>query len=141
MKQIVFLLLLMPFLAHGQSSILGKWKTIDDESGKERSIIELYAVKGLVFGKVIKTFPEPGEDLDPICDKCDSDDPRFNKKIIGMEILQNMKQIGDEFTEGNILDPENGKIYRCKLWIEGSNLMVRGYWGPFFRTQIWKKVH
>jgi uncharacterized protein (DUF2147 family) len=141
MKYILFHLLLIASFSQAQPNVIGKWRTIDDESGKERSIIELYESKGLISGKVIKTFPQPGEDVDPVCDKCDPEDARYNKKIIGMEILQNMKRAGDEFTEGNILDPENGKIYRCKLWLEGSNLMVRGYWGPFFRTQIWKKVH
>jgi uncharacterized protein (DUF2147 family) len=43
--------------------------------------------------------------------------------------------------EGTILDPESGKIYQCKIWLEGEDLKVRGYWGPFFRTQTWKKVH
>jgi uncharacterized protein (DUF2147 family) len=57
-----------------------------------------------------------------------------------MEILQKMKKAGDEYSEGNILDPENGKIYRCKLWLENGDLKVRGYWGPFFRTQTWKRV-
>jgi uncharacterized protein (DUF2147 family) len=141
MKHLLIAFLFITSLSQAQSNVIGKWRTIDDESGKERSIIELYEVKGLVFGKVIKTIPEPGEDPDPICDKCASDDPRFNKKIIGMEILRNMKRSGEEFGEGDILDPENGKIYRCKIWVEAGNLMVRGYWGPFFRTQIWKKVH
>jgi uncharacterized protein (DUF2147 family) len=141
MKPLLFFILLIPILSQAQSSVLGKWKTIDDESGKERSIIELYEQKGLLFGKVIKTIPSPGEDPDPVCDKCAPDDPRFKKKVIGMEILKDMKKIGNEFSEGNILDPENGKVYRCKLWLEGANLMVRGYWGPFFRTQTWKKVH
>jgi uncharacterized protein (DUF2147 family) len=142
MKYLIHIItLFIVYQSLGQTSVLGKWKTIDDESGKERSIIELYEQKGLVFGRVVKTIPQPGEDPDPVCDKCEPDDPRYNKKIIGMEILKNMKLSGDEYTDGNILDPENGKIYRCKIWVEAGNLMVRGYWGPFFRTQIWKKVH
>jgi len=141
MKAYFILLLLVTSLSYGQSSVLGKWKTIDDESGKERSIIELYENNGLVYGKVVKTIPGPGEDPDPVCDKCAPEDPRYNKKIIGMQILQKMKKLGDEYSEGNILDPENGKIYRCKIWIEGGNLMVRGYWGPFYRTQTWKRPH
>lgn len=128
-------------LTEAQTSVIGKWKTIDDSSGKERSIVELYERKGLVYGKVVKTFPGPGEDPDPICDQCAADDPRYKKKIIGMEILQQMKKTGAEYSEGNILDPENGKIYRCKLWLEDGDLKLRGYWGPFYRTQTWKKVH
>jgi uncharacterized protein (DUF2147 family) len=129
----------MSFIASGQS-ITGKWKTIDDNTGEERSIVEIYEKDGKVFGKIIKLFRKAGEDPDPICDDCDSDDPRYKKKIIGMEIISDMVRSGDEYDEGNILDPENGKIYRCKLWIEGKDLKVRGYWGPFFRTQTWKRA-
>lgn len=143
MKSFLLCLLLFPvaILTEAQTSVIGKWKTIDDSSGKERSIVELYERKGLVFGKVLKTFPGPGEDPDPICDQCPANDPRYKKKIIGMEILQQMKKTGSEYSEGNILDPENGKIYRCKLWLEDGDLKLRGYWGPFYRTQTWKKVH
>lgn len=141
MKSFLLCLLLFPaVLTEAQTSVIGKWKTIDDSSGKERSIVELYERKGLVYGRVVKTFPGPGEDPDPICDQCASDDPRYRKKIIGMEILQKMKKIGAEYAEGNILDPENGKIYKCKLWLEDGDLKLRGYWGPFYRTQTWKKV-
>ena len=54
-----------------------------------------------------------------------------------MEILRDMKKSDSEYSEGTILDPNNGKIYRCKIWIEDNNLKLRGYWGPFFRTQTW----
>lgn len=141
MKSILLCLFLIPVLSEAQISVIGKWKTIDDSSGKERSIVELYERNGLVYGKVVKTFPDPGEDPDPICDQCATDDPRYKKKIIGMEILQQMKKTGTEYSEGNILDPENGKIYKCKLWLEDGDLKLRGYWGPFYRTQTWKKVH
>jgi len=124
-----------------QSSIVGKWTTIDDDSGEARSVVEITERTSKVFGKIIKLYPNPGEDPDPICDKCPEDDARYNEKIIGLEIIRNMKWSEKELTEGNILDPESGKIYRCKIWLEGADLKVRGYWGPFFRTQTWKKVH
>jgi uncharacterized protein (DUF2147 family) len=141
MKQIFLIsLLLLTTSAIAQNAFIGKWKTIDDETGKERSIIEIYEKGNLLFGKVIKTFPLPGEDGDPVCSKCSQTDPRFNQKIIGMNILQNMKKINDGYAGGDILDPKNGKVYSCKIWIEGTSLMVRGYWGPFFRTQTWVKI-
>lgn len=121
-------------------TILGKWKTIDDTSGEVKSVVELFERKGKVFGKVVQTFPMPGEDPDPICTKCDSEDERFQKKIIGMVILKDLIKFGDEYKDGNILDPENGKIYRYKAWLEGANLKLRGYWGPFWRTQTWVKA-
>ena len=125
----------------GQTSILGKWTTIDDESGKARSVVEIAERSSKVFGKIIKLHRNPGEDPDPICDKCPEDDTRFNKKIIGLEIIQDMIWTEKTLTAGTILDPESGKIYQCKIWLEGQDLKVRGYWGPFFRTQTWKKVH
>ena len=102
--------------------------------------MEIFEKGGKIYGKIIKLYRKQGEDPDPVCDECDSDDSRYKKKIIGMEIITDMSRSGDEYDEGNILDPENGKIYRCKLWIENSDLKVRGYWGPFFRTQTWKKL-
>lgn len=124
-------------LVLGQSNILGKWKTIDDNSLEPRSIVEIVEREGIVFGRIIKLFPKPTEDPDPVCDKCDRSDPRFNKKVIGMEIIRNLRKEGDEYGGGDILDPENGKVYRSKIWVEGKDLKVRGYWGPFFRTQTW----
>jgi len=120
-----------------QSDILGQWKSVDDESGDVRSIVEIYQSGDEIMGKVIKTFPKEGEDTDPICDECDEDDPRFKQKIIGMEIIQNMTKDGDQYTGGKILDPENGNIYRCKIWREKDKLYVRGYLGFFYRTQEW----
>jgi len=122
---------------HAQTNILGQWKSVDDSSGDVRSIVEIYEHDGLIFGKILKTFPKEGEDLDPICDECDEDDPRYKQKIIGMEIIQNMAKDGDQYSGGKILDPENGNIYRCKIWREKDKLYVRGYLGFFYRTQEW----
>jgi uncharacterized protein (DUF2147 family) len=121
-------------------SIVGKWKTIDDNTGEAKSIVEIYEKDGKFYGKVTKIFLDPNEDPDPVCDECDKDDPRYKKKIIGMEIIRGLKKDDDEFSGGDILDPENGKVYRCRLWVEKGDLMVRGYWGPFFRTQTWKRA-
>jgi uncharacterized protein (DUF2147 family) len=140
MKLLLIPLLFLTLSLHGQN-ILGKWKTIDDETGVEKSIVEIFEKEGKVFGKVIRIFPASGEDPDPVCDECEDDDPRFKKKIIGMEIITGMKRSDDQYEDGEILDPENGKVYRCKLWLEGSALKVRGYWGPFYRTQTWKKAN
>jgi uncharacterized protein (DUF2147 family) len=122
---------------NGQSSIVGKWLTIDDETNKPRSTIEILEKNGKYYGKVISIISQSGEDPDPVCNKCLPEDDRFNKKIIGLEILRDMQKNGDEYSEGTILDPKNGKIYRSKIWIEDNNLKLRGYWGPFFRTQTW----
>lgn len=125
-------------MGFGQN-ITGKWTTIDDETGKEKSVVEIFERDGKFFGRITKLFRSSNEDPDPVCDECESSDPRYKKKIIGMEIIRDMKKDGDEYANGDILDPANGKVYKCRLWVEGSDLKVRGYWGPFFRTQTWRK--
>ena len=137
--RIVLLLLFLLFGLNSFAQITGKWTSIDDNSGEPRSVIEIIERGSKFFGRVVKIHSKPNEDPDPVCDKCDEADPRFKKKVIGMEILQELSKNGDEFSGGHILDPENGKVYRCKLWIEDGVLKVRGYWGPFFRTQTWKR--
>ena len=135
--KLVFLLLFSSSLAFGQTSVLGKWKTVD-ESGEEKSIVEIFERNDKVYGKIVKIFTT--EDPDPVCEQCPEDDPRFGKKIVGMEIIKDLKKGEDEYSQGSILDPQDGKIYRCRIWTEGPALKVRGYWGPFYRTQTWKKV-
>jgi uncharacterized protein (DUF2147 family) len=130
-------LLLVAILCEAQPSIVGRWKTVDDESGEVKSIVEIAERKGTYYGKIVQLFAS--EDPDLVCEKCPLEDERYGKKIIGMEILKGLKKAGDEYSDGNILDPEVGRIYRCTLWVEGHALKVRGYWGPFYRTQTWKK--
>jgi uncharacterized protein (DUF2147 family) len=132
---VLFFWLFAPLLLTGQ--VTGKWKSIDDSSGETRSIVEIGERNGHLYGKVIKLFVKPGEDPDPVCDKCALDDSRYDEKVIGMEIISGLAKSGDAYTGGEILDPENGRVYRCKLWIENQTLKVRGYLGPFFRTQTW----
>ena len=123
-----------------QHSVLGKWKTIDENTGEVRSMVEIFERNNKVHGRIVQIFPKPGDDPDPVCDECDKDDPRYMKKIMGMEIIKDLTKSDDEFSGGTVLDPEVGRIYRCKIWLEGDDLMIRGYWGPFFRTQTWKRV-
>lgn len=133
-------LLLFVIGANAQTSVTGKWKTIDDESGEAKSIVEIFERDGAYYGKIIKLFRKPEEDQDPVCTTCPTEDARYKKKIIGMEILKDLKKDEDEYEGGNILDPNNGKIYRCKIWREANTLKIRGYWGPFYRTQTWVAV-
>jgi len=135
----IFLVFIQNF-TFAQTEITGKWKSFDDETQEVKSVVDIFEKGGKYYGKIVKLFRTQDEDPDPVCEECPHDDPRFNKKVIGMEILKDMKKIGNEFSEGTILDPKNGKIYTCKIWIQGSELKLRGYWGPFFRTQTWKRA-
>ena len=133
------LLFILIVSLQAQNSPLGKWKTIDDETGEPKSIVEIYERDGKYYGKVVKLFRTPDEEQDPVCKECDEDDKRYKKKIIGMEIITEMVKDGDEYEDGEILDPNNGKIYNCKFWREGNKLLLRGYWGFLYRTQEWIK--
>jgi len=136
---LTFLLVLIISGLQAQS-VFGKWKSIDDETKKAKSIVEIYEIDGKLYGKIIELFREPGEDPDPICDECDEDDDRYNQKVIGLEIIRNMENDDDEWEDGTILDPEDGKVYDCKLWVDEDDpniLNVRGYIAFFFRTQVW----
>ena len=142
MKNILLLAtLLFMSAAINAQDVLGKWKTIDDETGKPKSIVELYMVGDKLHGKILKLFREEGEDPDPICDECSDD--RKDQKVIGMEIIRDMEVDGSEWNDGTICDPKNGKVYDCKLWVDEEDnkvLNVRGYIAFFYRTQYWQRA-
>ena len=143
MKQIIrFALLLAAVAFVGRLSaqdIVGYWKTIDDETHKPKSVVYIYKAKdGKYYGKIVKLFRGPDEEQNPKCDKCPGD--RKNKPIIGMVILTKLEKVGNNMWDhGRILDPGNGKIYDCKMWLENGNLQVRGYigWSLIGRSQTW----
>jgi len=123
-------------------SVVGKWKTIDDETNKVKSIVEIKIVDGKLYGTITKLFRKAGEEQDPLCDKCEG--KLHNKKIIGMQIVNGLS-LDDNEWEGDdgILDPSKGTLYDCKIWLDEDNpnkLNVRGYIGFFFRTQEWFRV-
>ena len=140
MKSILIPAFLFLALSASAQSLVGKWKSIDENSGQPRSVVEITESGGKIYGKIVRLFPQPNEDPDPVCDKCDPSDPRFKKKVIGMEIITGLSKNDQEYSGGEILDPENGKIYRSKIWLEGKDLKVRGYLGPFYRTQTWLRT-
>ncbi|NOX33261.1 MAG: DUF2147 domain-containing protein [Deltaproteobacteria bacterium] len=145
MVKLSFLTLIFSFCLIASSfakdtSITGKWKTIDDKTHEPKSIVQIYEKDGKYFGQIKELFRKPGEDPDPVCDKCPDKDPRKDKPTKGMVIIQNLVKKGNEYSGGTILDPKEGKIYTCKLWLENGNLMVRGYIMFFFRTQTWFRV-
>jgi len=117
---------------------VGRWKTIDDKTGKPKSIVVIYEEKGKLFGRIEATL-QP--DAKKICDKCK--DARKDQPIIGMIIMRNMVKHGEEYSSGDILDPDNGSVYRCKLRLQanGCQLLVRGFIGFSLlgRTQTWTR--
>ncbi|MEZ4894453.1 MAG: DUF2147 domain-containing protein [Saprospiraceae bacterium] len=124
------------FAVNGQT-VAGVWKTIDDETGEPKSHLELFEADGKLYGKVVKLLKSAP---DRTCEKCPGE--RKDKPILGMIVLVNMILKDGYYQSGDILDPEKGKWYRCKLWLKSGDpntLMVRGYIGPFYRTQTWHR--
>lgn len=122
----------------GQSP-LGIWKTIDDNTSEPKSHIEIYEENGSLHGKVIKLLSSPE---DKLCDQCPG-----NKKmqpILGLTVIEKLKPYQDYWKGGTILDPENGKEYKCSIWLAEDNkdmLKVRGkHWTGLYRTQSWYRV-
>jgi uncharacterized protein (DUF2147 family) len=126
--------LVRPEIADAFESPVGVWKTIDDESGEAKSLVKIYERDGKLYGKVQKLFKNP----DATCDACEGDD--YGKPIVGMTILWGLEQDDDEWSGGKIFDPKKGKTYKCTLWLDDGDLKVRGYVGPFHRTQTWHRV-
>ena len=134
---LLFLFISTAFAA--DPSPAGLWRTIDDKTGKEKSLVRIVEVNGEFRGTVEKLFREASEDPNPLCDKCPGD--RKNKPVIGMTILTGLKKDDGLWAGGEILDPQNGKTYKCKMWLEdkGRALHVRGFIGMALlgRTQVW----
>ncbi len=137
MIRLAFLFFIINVPATAQ--ITGLWKSIDDRTNELKSVVEIVEKGGMISGKVVQIFPKPGEEPNPLCQKCPKDDSRYRKPILGMEIIQSLQKSGNEYIGGTVLDPEEGKVYRCKIWLEGNTLKLRGYVGPFFRTQTWQR--
>lgn len=120
-------------------SVIGKWKTIDDVTQKEKSIIEIYKQDAKVYAKILKLLT-PGDE-NKICDKCHGENK--DQPIKGMLIINGLTQDGKEWNNGKILDPKDGKIYKCYITLEEDNkLKVRGYIGFSLigRTQYWYRM-
>jgi len=127
-------------IAWAQASPVGLWKTIDDETKTEKSLVRITEQGGVLTGRIEKLFDATKQDAK--CEKCS--DERKNQPVLGMTIVRNAKPDGDRkhWEGGEILDPNNGKVYRLRLkpLDGGKALEVRGYLGPFHRNQQWIRV-
>ena len=126
--------------AQQSADIFGKWITIDDETGKKRSEVEIYKKGEKAYGRITRFLENPQDEGIRRCDKCDKDDDRKDQLVHGMEIIRDLELDNGKWENGTILDPEVGKIYDCKIWYEDGKLQVRGYIAFFYRTQEWIKA-
>jgi uncharacterized protein (DUF2147 family) len=146
MKKILTTLLLLfsaSTFAASTDSPVGLWKTIDDVTGKPKSILRITQdTDGILSGVVTKIFPKAGQNQHEVCEACQG--AKHNQPIVGMQILSGLKQDGDVWSGGKILDPKNGKTYQCKVQLieNGSALNVRGFIGFSLigRSQKWLRV-
>jgi uncharacterized protein (DUF2147 family) len=116
--------------------LTGVWKSISERSGEAESLIRIIETDGEFTGTVIRVFAPPAESLNPLCERCSGE--LKGQPIVGMQILRGQRG------EGEILDPDEGRVYRCALTLleDGAKLEVRGYVGIslFGRSQVWLRV-
>lgn len=126
-------------LSAQSQTVIGKWKTFDDETQKAQSIVEIYEQSGKIYGKVIDILER--ENKKRVCVNCSGNDK--DKPILGMIVIKGLSKKGSEYTDGKILDPKSGKLYQCFITLETKDkLKVRGYIriSLFGRTQYWYRM-
>lgn len=137
MKKLFFTLIILTITTSiNAQTIFGKWENRDEETNKVDSVIEVYEKNGKAFAKIIEITDKNRQDA--LCDKCSG--KRKDNPILGMNILTGLKKDGDEWSGGKILDPKNGKEYKCYIKLDNDNkLKIRGYIGfaAFGRTAYW----
>ena len=139
-KFCVLLLFAFFSITVNSQTIVGKWKTIDDKTGEAKSVVEVFSQSGKIYAKVVEVFDLTHKNS--LCQKCSGDDK--NKPILGLTIIKGLSKDGSEYNSGEILDPKNGKLYKCALSLESKDkLKVRGYIGFSLlgRTQYWHRVN
>ena len=137
--QKLFLSLALSFISVlSFAQIEGKWKTIDDETGKPKSIVEISKdSKGKYNGKIVQLLIKP-ENAN--CVKCKDD--RKNKPLVELEIIRDLAKDGNEFSGGTITNPKDGKSYKTEIVREGDVLKVKAIiLGIAVKTQTWHKVN
>ncbi|PHI20356.1 hypothetical protein CEQ90_07800 [Lewinellaceae bacterium SD302] len=143
MKNFILLtvITLMGFGLNAQSldSPAGRWKTIDDETGEAKSVIEIKGANGEFTGHIAEILT--GND-DAVCEKCSG--KQKNAPMLGLVIIKDLKAKDDHWAGGSIMDPQKGAEYKLSVWYEDDNpdvLFVRGkHWTGLYRTQEWQRA-
>jgi uncharacterized protein (DUF2147 family) len=139
MKKIILIIILFTTtISLSSQTIFGKWNSKNDDTGEIDSIIEVYMKEGKAFAKIVEIKDTRRQSA--VCDLCTGKNK--DKPILGLNILTGLEKDEDEWSGGKILDPRNGKIYKCYIQLEGSNkLKIRGYIGLAFlgKTAFWER--
>ena len=139
MKLILPIVVFFIFQVSFSQTIFGKWKTVDDETGMENGIVEIYEKAGKVYGRITEILEKEKKHFK--CEMCEGEDK--NKPVLGLVIIKGLKKKGDFYEGGKVTDPKNGKSYNCKINLGGKDkLIVRGYIGIslFGRSQTWFRI-
>jgi len=124
-----------------QATPAGLWKTYGDRTGQADGLVRIVEVNGVFEGTVVKVLSPPAPDPNPRCEECSGE--LKDRPVVGLKILSGLRRDGDAYSGGRILDPDNGRVYRCsaRLLQGGRRLEVRGYIGIalFGRTQVWRR--
>jgi len=116
---------------------VGLWQTLN-ERGEREGLVRIVEVDGELRGSVVQVYSPPAPSASPLCEQCAG--ARRNQPVVGMEILRGARWDGSRYSGGEILDPDNGKVYRCIVRLrEDGRLEVRGFIGVSLlgRTQVW----
>ena len=138
-KRLLTLLLIATSLGINSQTIFGKWHSKNDKTGKIDSVIEIYEKEGKAFAKIIEVKDPKRQNA--VCNMCEGKNK--GKKILGLNILTGLEKDYEEWSGGTILDPRNGKVYKCYIELINPNkLKVRGYIGIslFGVTAYWQKA-
>ena len=138
-QYIFFILVCILSISINAQSIIGKWKTIDDATGKAKSIVEIYKNDNKIYAKISELLDK--EDKDKVCEKCNGKNK--NKPLKGLVIVNGLTKGNGEWNGGKITDPKTGKEYKCYFTLISKNkLKVRGFirFSLLGRTQYWYKI-
>lgn len=139
MKKFVTIICLLFVASINAQTIFGKWNSTNDDTGEVDSVVEVYEKDGKAFAKIIE-IKDPNRQ-NAVCTECKGDNK--GKRILGLNILTGLEKDGDEWSGGEILDPRNGKVYKCYIeLVEPNKLKLRGYIGFSLigKTKYWKRA-
>ena len=122
MKYVLTIVLLYSFLfsaSFTEKDIEGYWIT-----SKKDGKFQIYKKNGKYYGKLIwSKTPDKKDENNP-------NEKLRQRPLIGLEILRDFQWDGEEWVDGEIYNPRNGKTYSCLMWLENKNtLKVKGYIG------------
>jgi len=139
MKKFVTIICLLFVASINAQTIFGKWNSTNDDTGEVDSVVEVYEKDGKAFAKIIE-IKDPNRQ-NAVCTECKGENK--GKRILGLNILTGLEKDGDEWSGGKILDPRNGKVYKCYIeLVEPNKLKLRGYIGFSLigKTKFWERA-